>query len=61
VVQDCSTAFLSSDWRLVGGAGVGLQLSPGMDLSFEYRYGTDIREFGISSSLIAGLHYRIGS
>lgn len=70
VVQDCSTAFLSSDWRLLIGTGVGLQISPRLDLSFDYRYGADMRDLigygldpwlGISSSLIAGLHYRIGS
>ena len=69
-VQDCSTAYLSSDWRLVVGAGAGLQISPRLDLSFDYRYGADMRDLigygldpwlGISSSLIAGLHYRIGS
>ena len=70
-VQDCSTANLSSDWRLVIGAGAGLQVSPSLDVSLDYRYGADMRgldsfgaehgRFGIASSLIAGLNYRIGS
>lgn len=69
-VQDCSTANLSTDWRLVIGAGAGLQVSPRLDVSLDYRYGPDMRDLvgygldpwlGIASSLIAGLHYRIGS
>ena len=67
-VQDCSTAYLSPDWRLVIGAGAGLQVSPSLDVSLDYRYGGDLREldsfgldrFDIASSLIAGLNYRIG-
>lgn len=69
-VQDCSTAYLSSDWRLVVGAGAGIQVSPSLDLSLDYRYGPDMRDLigygldpwlGIASSLVAGLHYRLGS
>lgn len=69
-VQDCSTANLGTDWRLVMGAGAGVQVSPSLNLSLDYRYGPDMRDLigygldpwlGIASSLIAGLHYRIGS
>lgn len=69
-VQDCSTAYLGTDWRLVIGAGAGIQVSPRLDVSIDYRHGADIRELGFlrldgwlstASSLIAGLHYRIGS
>ena len=70
-VQDCSRANLGTDWRLVIGAGAGLQVSSSLDVSLDYRYGADLREldgfraedgsFGIASSLIAGLNYRIGS
>lgn len=69
-VQDCSTANLRTDWRLVIGAGAGIQVSPGLDVSLDYRYGADMRDLtgygldpwlGIASSLIAGLHYRVGN
>ena len=68
-VQDCSTADLGTDWRLVVGAGAGFRVSPSLDVSLDYRYGADMRDrFGldyeglsIASSLIAGLNYRIGS
>jgi len=69
-VQDCSTANLGTDWRLVIGAGAGIQVSPRLDMSLDYRYGADMRDLvgygldpwlGIASSLIAGVHHRIGS
>ncbi len=65
-VQDCSTANLSTDRRLVIGAGAGFQVSPSLDVSLDYRRGSDMREtpeggIDFASSLIAGLNYRIGS
>ena len=62
-VRDCSTANLGTDRRLVIGAGAGFQVSRSLDVSFDYRRGTDMREtpsggIDFSSSLIAGISYR---
>lgn len=63
-VRDCSTANLGTDRRLVIGAGAGFQVSPSLDVSLDYRRGTDMREqpsggIDFTSSLIAGISYRL--
>jgi len=69
--QDCSASRVDTDWRFVTGAGVSLAVWSRLNASVDYRFGANLREFGvvttttgpihgIARSLTAGLSYRFG-